>query len=187
MTGTVETVLSQFSPKRANQRFTLQNHKLLRVSLGPGVLAQRGAMVAYQGQVESDHKGKGMKGMMKLAHGEGMSLMKVQGQGDAQLRRQRGRRGDPHAQRRRAPPATVPNVLAFDDTLTHDIKMVQGAGGMAAGGMFNVFIQGQGQVALMTQGTPVVLGAPGADLRRHQRRRRLVRQPPDGARRARST
>ena len=41
MTGTIETVLSQFSPKPASQRFTLQNHKLLRVSLGPGVLAQK--------------------------------------------------------------------------------------------------------------------------------------------------
>ncbi len=159
MTGTVETVLSQFSPKPANQRFTLQNHKLLRVSLGPGVLAQKGAMVAYQGQVEFDHKGKGMKGMMKSAlTGEGMSLMKVQGQGDVYFAVNAADvviltlNGD-------ALTCNGANVLAFDDTLTHDIKMVQGAGGMAAGGMFNVFIQGQGQVALMTQGTPVVLWA----------------------------
>jgi len=157
MTGSIETVLSQFSPKPASQRFTLQNRKLLRVSLGAGVLAQKGAMVAYQGQVEFDHQGKGMKGFMKSAlTGEGMSLMKVQGQGDVYFAVGAANvviitlNGD-------AVTCNGANVLAFDDSLTHDIKMVQGAGGMAAGGMFNVYIQGQGQVALMSHGDPVLL------------------------------
>ena len=40
------------------QRFALQNSQLLRVSLGPDVLAVKGAMVAYQGQVSFDHEGR---------------------------------------------------------------------------------------------------------------------------------
>ena len=66
-----------------NGSFTLQNGKLLRVSLGPDVLSAKGAMVAYQGQVDFDHQGQGMKGFMKKAlTGEGMSLMRVAGQGE---------------------------------------------------------------------------------------------------------
>ena len=59
MTGTVETVLSQFSPKPASQRFTLQNHKLLRVSLGPGVLGDvlRSARARIAGPGGADRLG----------------------------------------------------------------------------------------------------------------------------------
>jgi uncharacterized protein (AIM24 family) len=158
MMGTAEQVLSQFQPKPAGQRFTLQNGKMLRVSLGADVLASKGSMVAYQGQIEFDHQGSGMKGFMKKAvTGEGMSLMRCRGQGDVYFAVASADvtiltlHGD-------AITCNGTNVLAFDaDSIAHDIKMVQGAGGIMGGGLFNVFLQGQGQVALMTRGTPVVL------------------------------
>jgi uncharacterized protein (AIM24 family) len=152
--------LAQFAPKPPGDRFTLQNGKLLRVSLGPDVLSAKGAMVAYQGQVEFDHQGSGMKGFMKKAlTGEGMSLMRVRGQGDVYFA---VGAADVIILRLNGDALTVngANVLAFDaDSIQHDIKMVQGAGGFAAGGMFNVYLQGQGQVAIITRGTPVVLWA----------------------------
>ena len=46
----------------ATARFTRQNPQLLRVALGPGspdLLATKGSMVAYQGQVRFDHEGSG--------------------------------------------------------------------------------------------------------------------------------
>ena len=155
--GAMAPELQPFSAKPPGERFTLQNGKLLRVTLGPDVLSAKGAMVAYQGQVEFDHQGSGMKGFMKKAMtGEGMSLMRVRGQGDVYFAVGASDvivlklNGD-------ALTCNGSNVLAFDaDTIQHDIKRVQGAG-MTAGGMFNVFLQGQGHVAIITRGTPVVL------------------------------
>ena len=48
------------------------------------------------------------------------------------------------------------NVLAFDSTLTWDIKRVEGAS-MMAGGVFNTTFTGTGTVAITSHGTPVVL------------------------------
>ena len=47
------------------ERFTLQNDQMLRVGLGPDVLATKGAMVAYSGQVRFHHEKSGS--MAKLA------------------------------------------------------------------------------------------------------------------------
>jgi uncharacterized protein (AIM24 family) len=48
------------------------------------------------------------------------------------------------------------NVLAFDSTLTWDIKRVEGAT-MMAGGVFNTTFTGTGTVAITAHGSPVVL------------------------------
>jgi uncharacterized protein (AIM24 family) len=49
------------------------------------------------------------------------------------------------------------NVLAFDSSLSYDIKMVGGAGMMSNSGLFNCVFSGQGRIAITTKGTPVVL------------------------------
>jgi len=49
------------------------------------------------------------------------------------------------------------NVLAFDSSLSYDIKMVGGAGMMSNAGLFNCVFSGQGRIAVTTKGTPVVL------------------------------
>jgi len=48
-------------------------------------------------------------------------------------------------------------VLAFDSTLSYDIKMVGGAGMMSNAGLFNCVFTGYGRIAVTTKGTPVVL------------------------------
>ena len=47
-------------------------------------------------------------------------------------------------------------ALAFDGSLNWDIKRIQGAGFMA-GGLFNLFLQGQGMVAVTSDGPPMLL------------------------------
>ena len=66
------------------QRFALQNSQLLRVALGPDVLAVKGAMVAFQGQVRFDHERAGSVGKLlkKMVTSEDMPLMRVSGQGE---------------------------------------------------------------------------------------------------------
>ncbi len=48
------------------------------------------------------------------------------------------------------------NLLAFDADLSWDVHRVQGAG-MMTGGLFNTLVNGNGTVALTSDGTPVLL------------------------------
>ena len=142
---------------QAQQRFALQNSQMLRVSLGPDVLAVKGAMVAYQGQVRFDHEKSGSLGKMlkKAFTAEDMPLMRVSGQGEVFFANEAGYvylldlDGDGLSVNGRS-------LLAFDAALAWDINRVKGAGIMA-GGLFNTTVTGTGQVALCTVGHPVVL------------------------------
>jgi uncharacterized protein (AIM24 family) len=138
-------------------RFLLQGPQLLRVAVGPDVLAVKGAMVAYQGQVRFDHEKSGSFGKLlkKIVTSEDLPLMRVSGQGEVFFAQEAGfvyvvdLAGDGISVNGR-------NLLAFDASLTWDINRVQGAGVMA-GGLFNTTVSGTGPVALCTVGAPVVL------------------------------
>ena len=49
------------------------------------------------------------------------------------------------------------NVLAFEPTLSYDVRRVHGAGMLSNAGLFNCVFSGQGRIAITTKGTPVVL------------------------------
>ena len=142
---------------QSDQRFVLQNSQMLRVSLGPDVLAVKGAMVAYQGQIEFQHEGAGSVGkfLKKMIAQDDVPLMRVRGQGEVFFAASGGYvylidlGGDGISINGR-------NLLAFDAALNWDIHRVQG-GGMMSGGMFNTLVHGQGTVALASVGKPVVL------------------------------
>jgi uncharacterized protein (AIM24 family) len=138
-------------------RFALQNPQLLRVAFGEDVLAVKGAMVAYQGQIAFHHEKSGSMGKLlkKMLTNEDMPLMRVSGSGEVFFANDAGYvyllelAGDGISVNGR-------NLLAFDATLTWDINRVKGAG-MMAGGLFNTTVSGAGTVALCTVGHPVVL------------------------------
>ncbi|HEY7042280.1 MAG TPA: AIM24 family protein [Nocardioidaceae bacterium] len=138
-------------------RFTLQNARLLRVALDGEVMARQGAMIAYQGEVDFAYQGSGGMGKLfkKAFTGEGMSLMKVSGKGDVFFADDAM---EIHLVNLENDSLTVngSNVLAFDSTLTWDIKRVEGAS-MMAGGVFNTTFTGVGSIAITAHGTPVVL------------------------------
>jgi uncharacterized protein (AIM24 family) len=141
----------------SRQRFGLQNSQMLRVALGEDVLAVKGAMVAYQGQVQFLHEKAGGMGKLikKVMTSEDMPLMRVTGQGEVFFANESGYvylielAGDSISVNGR-------NLLAFDSSLQWDINRVKGAG-MMAGGLFNTTVSGTGTVALCTVGRPVVL------------------------------
>ena len=139
------------------QRFGLQNSQMLRVALGDDVLAVKGAMVAFQGQVQFHHEKSGSMGRLlkKVLTSEDMPLMRVSGQGEVFFANEGGYvylvelDGDGISVNGR-------NLLAFESALQWDINRVKGAG-MMAGGLFNTTVSGTGTVALCTVGRPVVL------------------------------
>jgi uncharacterized protein (AIM24 family) len=141
----------------SQDRFALQNPRLLRIALDGDVMARQGSMVAYQGEVDFAYQGSGGVGRLlkKALTGEGVPLMRVTGRGDVFLA---DAASEIHLVTLEGDSVTVNgrNVLAFDSTLTWDIKRVEGAS-MMSGGVFNTVFTGVGQLAITAHGTPVVL------------------------------
>jgi len=138
-------------------RFALQNTRLLRVRLEGDVMARQGSMVAYQGDVDFAYQGSGgmSKFLTKAFTSEGLPIMKVSGRGEVFLADDAD---EIHLIALEGDSVTVNgrNVLAFDPGLSWDIRKVEGAS-MMAGGVFNTVFTGTGQLAITAHGTPVVL------------------------------
>jgi uncharacterized protein (AIM24 family) len=137
----------------------LQNSKMLKIELRGECMARTGSMVAYQGQVQFKALGSGGVGkwLKQKVTGEGVPLMRLSGNGDVFLGE---RAADIHLvdlEQGDSLSINGANVLAFDSSLQYDIKMVQGVGMLSSAGLFNCVFTGQGRIAIMTEGTPVVL------------------------------
>jgi uncharacterized protein (AIM24 family) len=157
---TGDLVDGRFSEKEAKP-IANQNSKLLRVRLGEPFMARQGAMVAYQGNVDFAYEGGGASKFIKKAlTGEGLPLMRCQGQGDVFLAE---RAYDVHLLNLSNSGLSISgkNVLAFSASLDWNIERVKG-GSIATGGLFNTTLRGTGWVALTTDGPPVVLNAAEA-------------------------
>jgi len=121
-------------------------------------------MVAYQGDVDFEHAGSGgLKRMAKKAMtGEGAALMKMSGSGEVFLA---DLAQDIQLLKLDDEEITVngANLLAFDADIDWDIKRVEGASGMLGGGLYNTQLKGSGYVAVLTDGTPVLIEVDGED------------------------
>ena len=139
------------------ERFSLHHRKTLRVVLGEPVLAAKGAMVAYQGQVSFEHKSAGSIGKMmrRLVTSEDTPLMTVAGRGEVFFA---DTAKDIFLVKLEGDGLSVNGtaLLAMDAGLDYDVHRVKGAG-VLAGGMFNTLIQGTGTVALTSDGQPLIL------------------------------
>lgn len=155
-----DLVDGRFSEKEATP-IANQNKKMLRVRLGEPFMARQGSMVAYQGNVDFAFEGGGASKFIKKAlTGEGLPLMRCQGQGDVFLADQGF---DVHLLQLSNSGLSISgkNVLAFSSSLDWNIERVRG-GSIATGGLFNTTLRGTGWVALTTDGPPVVLNASEA-------------------------
>lgn len=160
----MDDTLSAFDETTSTEAFSLQNSKLLRVSLrAVSVQAKLGAMVAYQGDVKFEHAGQGgMSRMLKKAMtGEGQSLMKISGSGEVFLAETAQ---EIHVITLQNDKITVngSNLLAFDAGIDWSIERMQGVSGMMGGGMYNTALSGTGAVAIISDGPPVRLDVGSA-------------------------
>jgi uncharacterized protein (AIM24 family) len=103
-----------------------QNAKLLRVRLGEPFMARQGSMVAYQGNVDFAFEGGGASKFLKTAlTGEGVPLMRCQGQGDVFLAELAH---DVHLLNLTNSGLSISgkNVLAFSSSLDWNIERMKG-------------------------------------------------------------
>jgi uncharacterized protein (AIM24 family) len=159
----VEQSLAQFQETESPDAFSLQNSKLLKVELADVTIqAKLGSMVAYQGDVKFEHAGSGGVSRMlkKAVTSEGTNLMKISGTGEVFLA---DMAQDIHLIKLEDDKITAngANVLAFDAGIDWDIKRVEGASGALAGGLYNMELAGNGWIALVSDGPPLLLQLDG--------------------------
>ncbi|MFJ4874736.1 TerD family protein [Streptomyces sp. NPDC088745] len=155
----LQAALQKFRETPTGQRWTPQNEQLMRVDLGnngTAVLARQGSMVMYQGKVEFSYKGAGFKGrVIGNATGQEMQLMRCTGAGQVFFAESAAHlhpielQGDGIC-------VSAENVLAFDETLQHEVRRIEGHG-IPGGALFTMLFHGTGTVVVKTQGVPVVL------------------------------
>ncbi|MFJ3631898.1 TerD family protein [Streptomyces sp. NPDC090112] len=151
--------LQPYKEAPTGTRWTAQNQQLMRVDLamgGQGVLARQGSMVLYQGKVDFSYKGAGFAGrIVGNATGQEMQLMRCTGRGQVFLAENGAHlhaielQGD-------AICVSAEAVLAFDETLQHEVRRIEGHG-IPGGALFTMQFQGTGTVIVKTHGVPVVL------------------------------
>jgi uncharacterized protein (AIM24 family) len=157
----MQSPLFAYTEVQNQDHYSLQNSYLLRVRLdgstGPDCLARKGAMVAYQGMIEFDgeYQSRHQRGRRSYT-GEGLDLMRCSGQGTvylANLAQQIHILDVDHDG------LTVDSayVLALDSGLHWDVIAVDSQYGLSGTGQYNLVISGNGKVALMTSGKPLMM------------------------------
>jgi uncharacterized protein (AIM24 family) len=120
----------------------------------------KGAMVSYRGEVKFTREGMLEHGMGKLFKqaftGEGMTLTKAEGQGQVYMA-QYGKKIMVIKLQGEQIVVNGNDVLAFEDTIQWDIKMMKKISGMMAGGLFNAHLSGQGMIAITSHYDPITL------------------------------
>ncbi|HEX8441044.1 AIM24 family protein [Archangium sp.] len=140
--------------------FELESSAMLEVNLRGQVWTKTGSMVAYQGgitfQREGMMEGGVGKAFKRALTGEGAALTKAQGIGRVYL-------ADAHKKisilrlENQSLFVNGNDLLAFEDGLQWDIKMMRRMSSMMAGGLFNVKLEGTGLVAITSHGDPLTL------------------------------
>lgn len=146
---------------QGQDRWELENERILEVKLMQnGLWTKAGSMIAYRGDMSFRREGMLEHGtgrfLKELLSGEGAKLMRVQGRGRVYLADKAKR-------------ITVlkldgehlfvngNDLLAFEDGLKWDIRMMRKVAGILAGGLFNLRLDGRGRVAICTHGRPMAL------------------------------
>ncbi|MEV5881647.1 TerD family protein [Streptomyces sp. NPDC052020] len=154
----LRAVLTKYAEAPVGDRWTEQNPQLVRATLtkGASILAKRGSMVAYQGDIDFAHKGSGLLGKLTgQLTGQGMSLMRCSGDGEVFLADEASRLFVIRLQGEQLY-TSARGVLAFDEGLETEVRRIEGAG-LPGGGLFSMLFSGTGAVVVKTRGVPVVL------------------------------
>ncbi len=140
--------------------FELENPYLLEVNLNGKALAKLGSMIAYVGNVKFTRESVLKQGLGKFVKkalsGEGARMMRMEGQGRVYLADQ-GKKIQILNLQGETITVNGNDLLAFEESIEWDIKMMKRVAGMLAGGLFNVELSGQGLVAIMTHYDPLTL------------------------------
>lgn len=145
---------------QAVERWELENPRVLRVTLDGRVWARRASMIAYRGQISFARAGALEHGLGRLlkraATGEGIPLMRADGRGWLYLA-DHGKRISILELQDDAICVNGTDILALEDSVEWDVRMLPGVSGPLTGGLFNIHCSGRGLVAITTHHDPLTL------------------------------
>ena len=159
-----EFVQSTGEKDQGDGLFELESERLLEINLAGRVWTKMGSMVAYTGNVKFTREGVLEHGVGKLLKravtGEGTRLTKAEGTGRIYLA-DAGKKVSILNLEGETIYVNGNDVLAFEDGIEWDIKLMRKIAGMMAGGLFNVKLSGNGMVAITTHHDPLTLRVTG--------------------------
>ncbi|MBC2697225.1 MAG: AIM24 family protein [ANME-2 cluster archaeon] len=140
--------------------FELERDRLLEINLEGKVWTKMGSMVAYLGDIKFTREGvmeHGIGKMLKKAvTGEGVRLTKAEGTGKLYLA-DSGKKISVINLDKQSIFVNGNDLLAFEESIMWDIKMLKKVAGLMAGGLFNVKLEGTGMIAITTHYDPLTL------------------------------
>ncbi|MBB3207630.1 uncharacterized protein (AIM24 family) [Rhodopirellula rubra] len=157
----LEAFLEKTVDRDRNQGlFELESDRMLDINLNGEVWTKLGSMVAYTGNIRFEREGilsRGIGNLLKKAvSGEGSSLTKASGQGSV-FCADSGKKITILKLNDEAICVNGNDLLAFETSLTYNIKMMKRMTAMLAGGLFNVRLEGTGMAAITSHYDPVTL------------------------------
>jgi uncharacterized protein (AIM24 family) len=140
--------------------FELETPRMLEVNLNGQAWAKMGSMISYRGNIKFEREGILEHGLGKLFKkaltGEGTALMKANGQGKLYLADQ-GKKISILNLDGQAIYVNGNDLLAFEPSISWDIKLMRRIAGMLSGGLFNVRLEGKGMIAITSHYEPLTL------------------------------
>lgn len=140
--------------------FELDSDRMLDINLNGEVWIKMGAMIAYTGNVKFVREGileRGIGNLLKKAvSGEGAALTKASGRGSV-FCADTGKKITILSLDGDAICVNGNDVLAFETSLSYDIRLMKRMTAMLAGGLFNVRLEGTGMVAITSHYDPLTL------------------------------
>jgi len=157
----IEDFVNQTQQKDHQQgTFELETERILELNLNGEMWTKMGSMISYRGNVKFTREGimeQGIGNLLKKAvSGEGTRLTKAEGQGKVYL----ADAGKKITILKLAGESIFVNgndLLAFEPSISYEIKMMKKMSAMMAGGLFNIHLQGSGMVAITTHYAPITL------------------------------
>jgi len=140
--------------------FEIETPRVLEINLNGQIWSKAGAMVSYRGNIKFEREGileHGLGKMFKKAlTGEGTSLMKATGNGKLYLADQ-GKKISILNLQNESIFVNGNDLLAFEPSISWDIKLMRRVAGMLSGGLFNVRLEGTGMAAITSHYEPLTL------------------------------
>jgi uncharacterized protein (AIM24 family) len=165
-----ETILQRYGLSEFLQRtaqrdsnqglFEMEGDRILEVNLNGTIWTKTGSMIAYLGNVKFTREGvleQGMGNLLKkVVSGEGTRLTRAAGNGKVYLA-DSGKKITILSLQGESIFVNANDVLAFEESLKYEIKMMRKMAAMLSGGLFNARFQGSGLLAITSHYDPLTL------------------------------
>ena len=157
----IEEFVTQTQQKDHGQGvFELETQRILELNLNGSMWTKMGSMISYRGAVKFTREGvleQGIGNLLKKAvSGEGTRLTKAEGTGKVYLA-DAGKKITILNLQGESIFVNGNDLLAFEPSISYEIRMMKKMSAMMAGGLFNIELTGSGMVAFTTHYDPITL------------------------------